>query len=161
MAGWVPIADVRCGLRVLCSIIVPSDRRRGIEETAIHTDYSLAVRASPVPPEYQRRTTRACPLPSTLSFIRHKVQYPPIPKSVYPRNPHPSPKVQTPIHPTTPQCTPIRASAPSEMPLTHQSLETPDLALVINSTMHLKLHQSTPSFGISLLLAVARTTYGI
>ena len=63
--------------------------------------------------------------------------------------------------PTAPRCTPVGASAPGEILLTHQSLEHPDLGLVIHSSMHPELHHSIPLFDIALFLAVTRNIYAI
>ena len=70
--GHNVLSEWRGGFRlrtfVLACVMFDHDRGRGIEEAAIHTDCGSPRGASRVPLEHQRRTTRACPLPSTLSF---------------------------------------------------------------------------------------------
>ena len=51
-----------------------------------------------------------------------------------------------------------RASAPGEAPLTHQSLEHQNTALVINSSVDRELHQLFPPFDIAVFLAVQETS---
>ena len=137
---------------------LPYVRQRGIEEAAIHTDCGSPKGASRVPPEL------SVELPEPAHFL-----YPSLTFHTR-RNTHlfrsrntlgtlTRPVVQTLIQPTTHQCTPVGASAPGEMPLTHQSLEYPNTSLVIVPSMHLELHQSIPPFGIALFLAVVRNIY--
>jgi hypothetical protein len=83
-------------------------------------------------------------LPSLL--FQHEPHHPLIPMPSYPGNPYPPPAVQTPMPLTTPQYTPVGASAPGEMVPPNPSLGHPSLPLVGGSSAHPSLHQLNPPF---------------
>lgn len=136
-------------------------RQRGIEETALSTDYGSPRGAHRFLPNFSVEQPGPCAPTSfnTLLLISAQSLTYTYSAAGIPWEPSPVSCGSTPMRPTILQSTPVGTSAAGEMLLTHQNLEHPNFPLMINWSVHPELHQSVPPFDIALFRAVTRNIY--